>query len=691
MRVSRKLEEIYKLQLFDILDASKFLLSDVRPSEWTEQNRVMNSDETPVPGAFSYAYTPYLKEVVDCLSDNHPARIVAVMKGAQIGFSTGVIESGIGWVISQSPGNILFLSGHQELSEEAMNGKIDKMIDSCGLRHLIKPNVLRKRNQRTGDTSKSKEFPGGSLVAGSASNHKLLKQRSVRYGFIDDFDGAKKSSKESGNTRTLIQQRFAAYYDKMKLFYISTPELKATSNIEPVFKLGDQRRWFIPCPCCGEYIALYWSVPIEGKNEEMGGISWKLDENNKLIAESVGYVCQKCGEWFDDSKKTDQNLAGEWRPTAEPSEVGYYSYHISCLYAPPGMYDWEYYVRQYLEANPPGGKRKEKEHQTHINLCLGETYEPSGESPEAKILQNNIRKYDIGLVPEKLSIEDGNGKIILLTCACDLNGTENDARLDWEIVAWAEKDGVSYSVEHGSIGTFIPKEGSKRIKEDRERWTYEHHRAKSVWTELEKIVGKIYMTDSHNPTPDNRLNYGRKMKIAMTGIDTGHYTQYAYDFIDKWPGKVVGVRGDKESRFRKNDADTASFKFAKERSHLYLIDVNYVKDILAEWMNLKWKAGMDPEQPRGFMNYPVPNGGRYLLNNYFSHFEAEHKVQTESATTGEVSYRWVKKGSSLQNHFWDVKIYNMALRDIIVELWGREMKIKRATWADFAMWTNSLK
>ena len=186
MRVSRKLEEIYKLQLFDILDASKFLLSDVRPSEWTEQNRVMNSDETPVPGAFSYAYTPYLKEVVDCLSDNHPARIVAVMKGAQIGFSTGVIESGIGWVISQSPGNILFLSGHQELSEEAMNGKIDKMIDSCGLRHLIKPNVLRKRNQRTGDTSKSKEFPGGSLVAGSASNHKLLKQRSVRYGFIDD-------------------------------------------------------------------------------------------------------------------------------------------------------------------------------------------------------------------------------------------------------------------------------------------------------------------------------------------------------------------------------------------------------------------------------------------------------------------------------------------------------------------------
>jgi phage terminase large subunit GpA-like protein len=555
------------------------------------------------------------------------------------------------------------------------------MIDSCGLRHLIKPNVLRKRNQRTGDTSKSKEFPGGSLVAGSASNHKLLKQRSVRYGFIDDFDGAKKSSKESGNTRTLIQQRFAAYYDKMKLFYISTPELKETSNIEPVFLLGDQRRWFVPCPCCGEAITLHWTVPIEGKTDEMGGITWKLDEKGKLLPESVGYVCQKCGDWFNDSRKSEMNLAGEWRATADPSEIGYYSYHISCLYSPPGMYDWEYYIRQYLEANPVGGKRDEKKHQTFVNLCLGETYQASGESPEAKILQGNIRNYEIGTIPEKLSMADGNGKIVALTCACDLNGTEQDARLDYEILAWAEKDGVSYSVQHGSIGTFIPKENSLRVKTDRERWTYENHKPKSVWPELEKIISKVYMTDSHNPTPENRLNYGRKMKIAVTGVDTGHYTDYAYHFIDHSNNQVVGVRGDKESKGRKYDADTMSFKFAKERASLYLIDVNFVKDTLARWMSLKWSSA-DIEQPPGFMNYPVPNRGLYLLNNFFSHYEAEHKVAQQSAS-GEVSYRWVKKGSQLQNHFFDIRVYQIALRDIMVEMVMREFKIKKGTWADF--------
>ena len=101
-------------------------------------------------------------------------------------------------------------------------------------------------------------------------------------------------------------------------------------------------------------------------------------------------------------------------------------------------------------------------------------------------------------------------------------------------------------------------------------------------------------------------------------------------------------------------------------------------------MKLKWQAGIDTIQPAGFMNYPIPSGGKYLLPNFFSHYEAEHKVPQE-AKDGTVSYRWVKKYSGAQNHFFDVRIYNMALRDIIVELWGREVKIKKPTWADYCL------
>lgn len=650
-------------------------ISDIKPSNWVEKNRVMTSDVSPFPGPFRYDKTPYTREIIDCISSEHPSRIIAVMKAAQIGFTASVIEGAIGWIIDQNPGNIMFLSGAQELSEEVMNKRIDQMIESAGLRHLIRPGVIKKKNQRTGDTAKAKEFPGGSLVAGSASNDRLLRQRSIQFGFIDDFDAVKRSSKAAGSIRKLIEARFAAFYEKMKLYYISTPEVKQKSNIEPVFLLGDQRRFYIPCPCCGQYIAIFWNV--ERPDMEPAGITWKLEEG-KLVSGSVGYICQECGGFFNDRKKLDLMRLGEWRPTAEPSEPGYYSYHISALYAPPGMYDWEYYVRQWLEANPPAQKAKEDLVQTFYNLVLGETYEQKAKQLDATSIQKNIRNYKIGEIPEWVSHKDGNGDIVMITLACDLNGVEQDARVDYEMVAWSE-NGTSYSIRHGSIGTFVPKEGSKRFKDDRQHWTYELGRTWSVWPELKKIIEASYLTDTE-----------RKMKIVVTGIDTGHYTNFAFEFIDSMPFNVIGLKGDKESKFRRLGIDVPIFKEARERSKLYLLDVNHVKDTVSTNMELKWSPNNGEQQPTGFMNYPIPSEGLYLLNNYFSHFQAEHRI-IESKEGEAIGSRWVKKHSQDQNHAWDCYIYSYCLRDLWANKVLKEAGEKNGSWADFVRFFKDLK
>jgi phage terminase large subunit GpA-like protein len=105
------------------------------------------------------------------------------------------------------------------------------------------------------------------------ANHKMLRNISIRYGFIDDYESMRGDSKQSGSTRELIEQRFSSFAKNMKLFYISTPELKEKSNIEPVYLLGDQRKYFIPCPCCGDFITIEW------KN-----IVYDTDENGSLIS-----------------------------------------------------------------------------------------------------------------------------------------------------------------------------------------------------------------------------------------------------------------------------------------------------------------------------------------------------------------------------------------------------------------------
>lgn len=649
------------------------------PSEWAEKHRIM-PQKSPFPGPYSYDRTPYFREVVNHLSPESPARIIALMKGAQLGASAGVIENGLGWIIDQKPVDVLFLTGHIDLAEESMSGRIDEMIDSCGLRPLIGPNTLRKKNQRTGDTNQSKEFPGGSIIAGSAGNHKLLRQRTVQVGFIDDYEAAKGLSKESGSTEEMIEQRFASSESKMKLFFISTPETKHNSNIEPVYLLGDQRRYNVHCPCCHQLIPLEWQFET---GSGLAGITWKTDERGRLIESSVGYICQLCSGWFDEKNKYELNYNGLWVPTADPFAPGYVSYQISSLYAAPGMFGWTKYVYQYLKACPPNGQINSKKLHTFTNLVLGLTYEEKSKEVSANLLRNNHRDYPIGTIPEKLSIKDGNGKIIALTLACDLGGVEDDkggddVRLDWELVAWSES-GTPYSIDQGSIGTFVPKENSIKHKQDRVRWSYNLRSSRSVWPVLRQIATKAYEKDT-----------GTKMKPMIVGIDTGFFEKNAFDFIDSvkdfW---CVGLKGKDVFKYTRINKETAVFRPAVSRNKLYLVEVNKVKDQLADLMQLTWDSSQDDEQPVGFMNYPQPSDGKYSYPRYFSHFEAEHRVLEQDPNDKlDLKYKWVKKKSSLQNHFWDVRIYNMALRDILAHEVCRIRKIPHPTWADYVRLVN---
>lgn len=661
----------YELALHNIFEAGRFKLSTLKPSEWAEQNRIMTSDVSPIPGKFSYENSPYTRDIVDCFAPDNPARIIAVKKGAQIGFTTSVIEPAIGWIISQNPGNILYLVGHDDLVDESVE-KIDKLIDSCGIRKLIKPNVNRRKNMKTGDTNRKKEFPGGQLIAGTPNNHKVLRNRSMQFGFVDDWEAAKTSTTQAGSTRKMIEQRFAAYAKKMKLAYISTPEVEQTSNIEPVYLLGDQRKYHIPCPCCNEYIALEWEIQSEKNPNNKAGITWQLDDNNELIPDSVGYLCQKCEGFFDDKNKNELIKRGKWIATAKPSEEGFVSFHISALYAPTFMYGWVKYVRDYMEACPQGQPRDEEKYKAFVNLVLGLTYKAESESLKGTELQNNnTRPYEVGVIPQKLSDRDGNGRIILLTAAADLNGLENDARLDYEIVGWSAS-GCQYSITHGSIGTFYP--GATKVNDtERIKWTYKRHVPYSVWDEFEKVLSSDYFSDD-----------GKPMKVFITGIDTGHYTHHAYPFIDNTNSFVVGLKGLRKEKHTTINKDEKSFKISTEKKNLYLINHNHIKEKLSESMKLKWNEGYDKVQPYGYLNFPSPSQQKYLFKNYYSHWEAEHRVIKESKDGTPAAIIWEKKNSAVQNHFWDVRVYNIAVKDIFIYLFGAESKIKNCDWFDYA-------
>lgn len=665
---------LYGRQLQELVSSALVNISTIRPSQWAEENIIMGK---PFPGPLRYSRTPYTREIIDCFAPDHPAKEIVFMKGAQFGGTATIIVPLIGYLIQHNPGNIIMTVGHDDLIEEAMN-KVDLMLDGTGLRKLIRPMAQRIRANKSGDTNTGKEFSGGYLKIRSAGNHKIWRQADYQIGLIDDYEAIRSASKESGSTYELIMQRFAAYADKRKVFFCSTPELAESSNIEPVFLMGDQRKYYLPCPCCKKYIELKWTVPLVGGGGDMGGITWKQDEDGIVISESVGYICQLCGDFFNDSNKSKLLNKGHWEPTAKPKKLGTYSYHASALYAPPGMYDWEHYVNQWIAANPVGRNPIEAKLKSFYNLCLAETFKVKGEAPSANQLQRNVRPYQIGVVPEKLSVQDGNGEIVMLTCAIDMNGTianeergtVDDARLDYEVLAWSES-GAVYSVTHGSIGTFIPLENTKKFKEDRVRWSYDHNSPNSVWPELDKVLDASYVKDS-----------GGVMRILSSVLDSGHYTAYAYHYIDRRGSGIVAVKGDKEDAYVKLGADAKKFKRALERNKLYILKVGLYKDELSEHMLLKSDFIKGESQPPGFCNYPEPGQGKYGFENYFEHYQSEERKLVTKDGEGVASI-WKKKSSRHQNHFWDVRIYNMAAKDIIVDRVCRHLGIPNYIWSDF--------
>jgi len=405
--------------------------------------------------------------------------------------------------------------------------------------------------------------------------------------------------------------------------------------------------------------------------------------SNRLNLSNKGIDCSKIFGYI--FARNYQKLNGLWQPTAEPQLENYTSYHLNTLICPPGFVTWVDLAKEWNEACKPGEPVKKAMLQTFMNIRLGLTFEEQGESPKVMELMKNTREYPIGIVPDVTADEDQNGKIIMLTLACDINGqmetTEGgfrneDVRLDWEVLAHSAA-GATYSIEHGSIGTFKRKREKSKVELandfQREKWTLTHNVENSVWPELEKVMRRKWKTES-----------GNELSVLISLIDTGFGEKQAMQFIQSFDDiKVFGVKGRTEKNYRPLQRDTSPIARSSEKpKHLYIVEVNQMKDDLAEFMKLR--RGEDETQPQGFMNFPQPDNGKYLAKSYFMDYEGETRIPELDSSGETIGYKWEKKTSGARNHFWDVRVYNLAAPLIYVDLLKRSNpKYKHLTYEDF--------
>ncbi|WP_333779756.1 phage terminase large subunit family protein [Falsiroseomonas oryzae] len=378
-------------------------------SEWADKHRVLGSRGSAEPGPWRTVRTPYLREIMDALSPAQAARRVVFMKGAQVG-GTECGNNWIGYVIHHAPGPMLAVQPTTELAKRFSDQRIDPLVEETP---AIRERVAPARARDTGNTLLSKEFPGGILVLTGANSAVGLRSMTARFLFLDEIDAYPGDVEGEGDPIALAEARARTFGWRRKAFLVSTPTIAGRSRIEREDAGSDQRRFFVPCPHCGE---MQW-LRFERLRWEKGD------------PRSARYHCETCDEPIEEHHKTAMLAGGEWRATATSEDPHTVGFHISALYLPVGWLSWEQIARDWEAA-----QGKPEDLKTFKNTVLGETWQEQGEAPDWERLVERREDFRMGMVP--------TGALVL-TAGVDVQ----DDRLECDVWGWAEGY-TSWLVDH---------------------------------------------------------------------------------------------------------------------------------------------------------------------------------------------------------------------------------------------------
>lgn len=375
-------------------------------SEWADRHRFLSQRASAEPGSWRTERTPYLREIMDCLSATSSIEKVVFMKGAQVG-GTEAGNNWLGYIVDNCPGPMLMVQPTVEMAKRNSKTRIAPLIEESP---SLREKVRDPRSRDSGNSLLSKEFPGGVVVMAGANSAAGLRSMPVRFLFLDEPDAYPGDVDGEGDPCTLAEARTRTF-SRRKIFYVSTPTLAGRSRIEREFMESDMRFFEVPCPLCGTYQQLVWP-------------QMKWEEGRP---ETVTYECCHCGDRFEEHHKNKILGKGQW--VAQNPDGKWRGYHISSLYSPLGWFSWQQCVEAYIQA-----AKTDEAMRVFQNTILGLTYADTGEAPDWEVLYGRREDYPLGHVPDGAAF---------LTAGIDV---QKD-RIEFEVVAWG-RNLESWSIDY---------------------------------------------------------------------------------------------------------------------------------------------------------------------------------------------------------------------------------------------------
>lgn len=439
-------------------------------SEWADRYRRLSAESSGEPGRWMTSRAEYQREMMDCLTDPRVGTVV-LMTSARIGKTQACINNLVGFHIHQDPGNVMVVLPTEARGDEWVEDEFDPMVrDTPVLRAIL--GVRKSRSAK--DKRKHKSFPGGRLYVVGANAPSGLAAKTIRVVCCDEIDRYPASVGREGDAVSLAIRRANTIWNR-KIVLSSTPTIAGASRIEKAYQETDRRRFWVPCPRCGEHQVLKWPQ-----------VRWDKDEDGEGLPATAEYACIKCddgvfGSGWTDAERWAAIRKGEWR--AEAPFRGKAGFHLNELYSP-----WRRLqdtAADFLEATKGGVEQLKP----WVNTALGEVWQEEGESPEWERLLERREDRPMAVVPREA---------VVLTAGVDNQSAPE--RLEWAVWAWAPGY-ESWLVDTGVL------EGSPSEPEP--------------WDKLAAIMAQDWPREG-----------GGTMRVARIGIDTGgNHTQGVYTHL----------------------------------------------------------------------------------------------------------------------------------------------------------------
>lgn len=421
--------------------------------QWSDKFVYLSAKWTSRPGPYDSSHTPYLRPVMEALSDRR-VRQVTVVKGAQLGFTT-MLANFLMFLVDMDPGPTFFVMPSRNMARRFVKKELHPRFLEC---ERLKPYL--PANRRTNFTQDQMLFTTMDLFVAGAGNAANVASLPIKNAIGDELDKWPGEDEKEASRKDLLEVRTLNYRDMRKVVLGSTPTVpEGTISVEA--DKGTCEHIEVPCPHCGTYQELLFeNFTIEHcRGIKRSDGSYDLDRVERETA--IRCQAEECRKLIPQAKKAWMLHPKRMR-TVVKNPNAHHEHRSFFLTGEVGTLTPGTLMRIFLELkDTPGGL-----HHFH-NSYLGRAWERTAGGTTKKMLrliQDESPRYDLQHPEDPQAVLTLPLRPAVITMHVDVQQTE----FYYTMRGWCA-DGSRFLLASGTVVSYQQiVELSNRV------WTWDH-------------------------------------------------------------------------------------------------------------------------------------------------------------------------------------------------------------------------